>query len=81
MSDIIKIIIKQEEQSSGPDQFNLDEIQGGSETLFEDDGSITVSLGEGQYDFQIEVYLDNSSGTSLKHTIYLTQGESDETLR
>ena len=81
MSDIIKLYIKQVEQSSGPDQFRLDEIKGGTTTLFEDNSSVEISLGSGQYDFQIEVFLDDGSGTNLKHTIYLTQDESDETLR
>ena len=82
MSDIIKIYVKQIEQSSEPDLFRLDKITAAGNNLYLFNESPIISLGSGSYDFEMKVYLEEpNSVPEYKHTIIVSQDESDETIK
>ncbi len=82
MSEPIKLYIKQTEVSGEEDDFTLDALEHDNNNLYDASSGPSVALGEGDYDFEIEIYLESPTGeVSFKHKVIVSGTESNETIR
>lgn len=82
MSEPIKLYIKQTDVSGPDDDFTLDALEHDNNTLYEASSGPSVALGEGKYEFEIEVYLESPGGeVSYVHTITVSEEDSDTTIK
>lgn len=82
MSEPIKLYIKQTDVSGPDDDFTLDALEHDNNTLYDASSGPSVALGEGLYEFEIEVYLESPGGeVAYVHTITVSQDDSDTTIK